>query len=87
MLLSSTAGAQTTIVPSVENKAPLPIITFEVEDRDSKGFHKYFISHKANVSLAKASADIDECLRYAMGANEAGIQLFPLFQNLYLSKI
>jgi len=56
--------------------APPPAISYETDAQDIKRFSRYFISHKTGVSLDKARADIDECLRYAMGANEMGIQMF-----------
>jgi len=74
-LAIGTASAPQAQTPNAS--APLPAISFETSEQDIKRFSRYFISHKPGVSPEKARADIDECLRYAMGANEMGIQMFP----------
>lgn len=73
--LAINAGLSQAQTPSAAT--PLPAVSFETSDQDKKKFSKYYISHKPGVSVDKARADIDECLRYSMGANEMGIQMFP----------
>ena len=80
--LTGTALAQTPLNLETVSAADL---NFEIEEKHSEEFHKYFYFHRSGVSFEAAKAEIGECYEYRNGpAGMEGqfINIVPTFVSL-----